>query len=83
MFFLSKWITTHEFAPLQTINVFHKEHDRVPVPESPIRNNHVYFRKKLSIKKNGQVTMDISADDYYKLYINGVLYRPGTCFLLR
>lgn len=53
MFFLSKWITTHEFAPLQTINVFHKEHDRVPVPESPIRNNHVYFRKKLLIKKNG------------------------------
>lgn len=77
MFFLSKWITTHEFAPLQTINVFHKEHDRVPVPESPIRNNHVYFRKKLSIKKNGQVTMDISADDYYKLYINGVFIAQG------
>ena len=69
MRFISKWITTNEFRDLQPINVFHKELDRVQVSESPIKNYHVHFRKKLSYEGKGKVELFISADDYYKLYI--------------
>ena len=77
MNFHSEWITTHEFAPLLPINIFHKEHDEIVIPESPIKNNHVHFRKKIFIGAHKQVTINISADDYYKLYINGVFVAQG------
>lgn len=77
MDFLSGWITTKDFAGLAPINLFHKENDSTPVPESPIKNYHAYFRKKITFPKGRRITMDISADDYYKLYINGIFVSQG------
>lgn len=77
MKFHSKWITTAEFAGLQPIQVYHKENDRRVLPESPYKNYHVRFRKKIPFGPFTQVTMDISADDYYKLYINGAFVSQG------
>lgn len=77
MEFHAQWITTEEFAALRPINIFHKELDGTQISESPIRNRHVRFRKKISFSGEEKVTMDISADDYYKLYINGVFVTQG------
>lgn len=77
MDFRSKWITTQEFAVLQPINVLHKEADKIAIPQSPIKNNHVHFRKKIVFDRYHQVSMNISADDYYKLYINGTFVAQG------
>ena len=77
MKFQSKWITTQEFADLKPINVFHREHEETVIPESPVKNCHVHFRKRLSLPVFQRVEMDISADDSYKLYINGAFVSQG------
>jgi len=69
----SKWITTPEYVSLTPINVFHKEWDAAPFGKTPdeINNTHCRFRKTFTLTEKGKYTIDISADDYYKLYING------------
>ena len=52
MEFNSKWITTREFAPLDTINVFRKEHapvspDGKKTPDE-LLNNHCIFSRKFA-----------------------------------
>ena len=43
-----------------------------PVKPDVHTNSHVLFRKVFFLKeKNGKYLLHISADDYYKLYING------------
>ena len=76
--FTGKWITDTEFATLQPRNVFHKQLDKISLPCDEHRNRHILFRKKFiwnSATKNA--TIYISADDYYKLYINGQFVAQG------
>ncbi len=68
--FRSKWITTPDFASLQPIELYHKELEEVSIEASAFTNYHVHFRKVFAISGEKQVIMRISADDYYKLYIN-------------
>ena len=75
MEFNSKWITTREFAPLDTINVFRKEHapvspDGKKTPDE-LLNNHCIFSRKFAAHSGENYFVRISADDYYKLYVNG------------
>ena len=77
MVFRSKWITTQEFAVLRPINVFRKELKRDEVESGPIKNNHIHFRKKIIFRGGENVILNISADDYYKLYINGEFVAQG------
>ena len=73
-----KWKTDTEFATLQPRNVFHKRLDRVCLPCDEHRNRHILFQKKFicnSTTKNAIIY--ISADDYYKLYINGQFVAQG------
>jgi hypothetical protein len=77
MKFRSKWITTQTFADLTPINVYHKERAYPELPKSEYTNVHTHFRKRLTYSGNGVVTMRISADDYYKLYINGHFVAQG------
>ena len=76
MEFLSKWITTADFAGLDVINIFHKENDG-PVRTGEIKNYHTHFRRTISFESTEDVYMDITADDYYKLYINGKFVCQG------
>ncbi len=71
-----KWYTTDDFLCLEPINVFGKALS-VNVRESDIKNYHCHCRSRYSYDGNKQVIMQITADDYYKLYINGVYVTEG------
>ena len=79
MNFQSPWITTQEFLHLAPIDVFHKEMDNdnyIPSAEGP-KNNHTLFRKTFYSRPGCSYTIRISADDYYKLYVNGNFIGQG------
>jgi alpha-L-rhamnosidase len=76
----AKWIMDKKFCGLTPINVFHKEMDKVPLTEhkSDLKNYHMLVRKKFTVKEIGSnAYLDITADDYYKLYINGEFVGQG------
>ncbi len=75
--FKGKWITNEEFAFLEPRNVFHKQLEPIEFPCDEHRNRHILFRKKVSIGKFKEAKIYISADDYYKLYINGHFVAQG------
>jgi len=80
--FNGKWITDSEFFALEPRNVFHRQLDKVVIDCSEHRNRHILFRKKFNIGKVSDAKMYITADDYYKLYINGkfVCQGPAPCY---
>ena len=71
--FNGQWITIDSLANLKPLNVFHRQ--LAPAQFKPedqkARNQHVLFRKTFSLDSTENATIFISADDYYKLYING------------
>lgn len=74
--FHGKWICDKEFLNLKPIELFHKQYSSADIPETPINNHHVYFLKKFEYQK-GKYSINITADDYYKLYINGRFVGQG------
>lgn len=76
--FCGTWITDEEFFCLEPRNVFHRQLDRQPMDCSEHRNRHILFRKTfVSDESIERACMYISADDYYKLYINGRFVAQG------
>ena len=76
--FKGKWITDSEFINLAPRNVFHRQLERVDLPCDEHRNRHILYRKTFVIKNPFKsATLYISADDYYKLYINGRFVAQG------
>lgn len=76
--FTGKWITDSEFSKLIPRNVFHRQLDKVALSCDEHRNRHILFRKKFTCKKaGGHAKLYISADDHYKLYINGQFVAQG------
>lgn len=76
--FKGKWVTNSEFANLKPRNVFHKQLDKVDLPCDEHRNRHILFRKKFCCDNLcDNALIYISADDYYKLYINGQFVTQG------
>ncbi len=76
--FTGKWITDREFCDLPARNVFHKQLSPLPLPCDEHRNRHILFRKKFTYcASQGQTQVYITADDYYKLYINGQFAGQG------
>lgn len=70
----AKWIMDERYYGLIPINVFHKWKDKVVLSEhrADLKNLHMLVRKKFDCKKvTERAYLDITADDYYKLYING------------
>lgn len=74
-----KFICHPDFEYIVPVNVFHKEMDgREPEPTPPeLCNRHILFRRKAILKKFGRAVLKITADDYYKLYINGIFVTQG------
>ena len=81
--FSGKWITDREFADLQPRNVFFRQIGRPKLDCREHRNRHILFRKGFALDTLPQkATLYITADDYYKLYINGryVNQGPAPCY---
>lgn len=74
--FTGKWITDREFYRLVPRNVFHKQLDKQVLDCTEHRNRHILFRKSFTYT-GGRAKLYISADDYYKLYINGYYVAQG------
>lgn len=79
--FQGQWITAEEFCNLKPVNVFHRQLEPIEINSLAPKNSHILFRKKFKVKSIEKTYIFISADDYYKLYINGNLsvkvLRPG------
>ena len=76
--FKGKWITDEEFFQLKPRNIFHRQLDKIDLPCDEHRDRHILFRKAFLCdipSDNAQIY--ISADDYYKLYINGQFVAQG------
>jgi alpha-L-rhamnosidase len=70
--FKGKWITDSEFFSLRPRNVFHRQLEPLHISCVEHRNRHILFRRKFYLKElPGKAKIYITADDYYKLYING------------
>ncbi len=72
-----KYITSKEFIGLTPIKVTHKELDKTPIPKSALEHRHILFQKKITVSGTATYTLKITADDYYKLYINGKFIAMG------
>lgn len=76
--FKGKWITDEEFSRLKPRNVFHRQLENVELSCEKHRNRHILFRKAFSLNKSAaSACLYISADDYYKVYINGQFVAQG------
>ncbi|MEE1048171.1 MAG: family 78 glycoside hydrolase catalytic domain [Clostridia bacterium] len=77
--FLGKWISNSLFAERKPINVFHRQLETHEISEENNLNCHIIFRKTFEIEDFKKAWIYISADDYYKLYINGLPVTMGPC----
>ena len=76
--FIGQWISNAALAQLSPRNVFHKQLSPLPLDCSKHRNCHVLFRKRFTLTEEfGDARIFLSADDYYKLYINGRFVTQG------
>lgn len=85
--FTPQWYTIPAFEKMSPICVYHKENepgpkqpgsDKKSPSEADIKNLHVLARSSLTYtKETGQVWIWITADDYYKLYVNGKFAGQG------
>ena len=76
--FKGSWITDGEFCSLAPRNVFHKQLDKIKLDCSEHLNRHVLFRKSFNLDKSPEnAVIYITADDYYKLYVNGSFVSQG------
>lgn len=76
----AKWIINKQFAGVRPINVFHKQMaEYKPVEhKEDLKNNHMLVRRKFALDSEFKTAyIDITADDYYKLYINGSFAGQG------
>ncbi len=75
----TKWLTAAEFLNAEPINVFHREMDaETPAHADEFKNFHMYARRAFRMGSHAErAELLITADDYYKLYINGVYVAQG------
>ncbi len=75
--FQGVWITDEEFCDLLPRDVFHRQLDFRKLPCDEHRNRHILFRKTFCCDSPQDAAVYITADDYYKLYVNGRFVGQG------
>lgn len=76
----AKWITDNRFCGLSPLNVFHKQFEKSEIVEhrADLKNLHMLVRKEFYLFDNHiSAHIDITADDYYKLFVNGRFVGQG------
>ncbi|OMF24110.1 alpha-L-rhamnosidase [Paenibacillus sp. FSL H8-0548] len=76
----AKWIMDQRFYGLKPIDVYHKEAVQAVLPEhkEELFNLHLLVRKSFDLNDHiEEAHLDITADDYYKLYVNGHFVGQG------
>ncbi|RAV19157.1 family 78 glycoside hydrolase catalytic domain [Paenibacillus contaminans] len=76
----AKWIMDRAFAGLDPIELYRKE-TASPVPHkhrAELKNHHMLVRKTFTVTGDASdAYLDITGDDYYKVYINGCFVGQG------
>ena len=81
--FTGVWITDDAFAALSPLRVFHRENaPMLSAHDASKQNAHILFRDTFTVTDRSAVTVCISADDYFKLYINGKFVMQGAVLSL-
>ena len=77
--FKGKWICREEFLKLSPINVFHREvePDKNYSHSDALKNIHTLFKKDFIFEGAKKAIIRITADDYFKLYVNGEFVGQG------
>ncbi|NLO37948.1 MAG: family 78 glycoside hydrolase catalytic domain [Ruminiclostridium sp.] len=74
----AKWVVDEKFAGLQPGNLFSGQEPAGAAHREDLQNYHMLARKTFTLAdKPRKVFLDISADDCYKLYINGIFTAQG------
>ncbi|MGG1639006.1 family 78 glycoside hydrolase catalytic domain [Paenibacillus sp. NRS-1760] len=77
----ASWIMDKAFEGLSVpVNLFHKERSKPAAMEhrEDLTNRHLLVRKTFELNKSmKRAVLDITADDYYKVYMNGQLVGQG------
>lgn len=79
IFHQAKWIVPRQFEELEPINIYHRENEplSISLPEE-LKNLHITYKASLHMaQKLEGVTLRITADDCYKLRINGSFVCQG------
>lgn len=74
-----KWITHPLYASLKPLNVFHKQLDTdfsYSHPED-MKNKHTLFLRRFTLENFRRAKIRITADDLFKLYVNGDFVLSG------
>ncbi|MBE6611535.1 MAG: alpha-L-rhamnosidase [Ruminococcaceae bacterium] len=74
------FITLAEFAYLPPLDVYHRESEpRELSHPDELKNLYIHFRHPLTVPpgRYERIRMDLTADDYYKLYIDGNFIAQG------
>ena len=69
--FYGNMICPEEFCKASPVNVFHRQLENFTPGGKLPKNIHMLFRKRFYAQKADKTIIRITADDYYKLYING------------
>ena len=75
--FAGRWISDGVLANREPRNVFFRQLERQTLPRDEEENSHVLFRKKVTLESVSDAKIYITADDCYKLYINGRFVAQG------
>ena len=76
--FKGKWITNGIFSNIKPRCVFHRQLEEARLDCTENRNQHILFRRRFCLSGSFErAILYVSADDYYKLYINGRFVGQG------
>ncbi len=77
-----RFITLPEYADAVPLDVFHRQLEPKIIASVLPKDLHILYRAHFFIRTGGKTTILITADDYYKLWVNGVFagQGPAPCF---
>jgi hypothetical protein len=77
MRFHGKLITLPDYADISPIEVWHRQLEKREIVSKMEQNLHVLFRDRFTLEQTAGTSICITADDYYKLYVNGEYVGQG------